>query len=83
MAKDDRPSGSSDEDESDPTTPSMGTLVIRTWHEPDQTPSFRARVIYSQTLDGEPSTVSTADPDEVLSVVRQWLAADSVPPNEV
>ena len=83
MTNDDRPSGISDEDASDPAMPSMGTLVIRTWHEPDQTPGFRARVTYSQAPGDEPSTVSTADPDEVLSVVRQWLSAQPVPPGDV
>lgn len=83
MTKDDRPSGISDENESDPMMPSMGTLVIRTWHEPDQTPGFRARISYSQAPGDEPSTVSTADPDEVLSVVRHWLSARSVAPDDV
>lgn len=83
MTNDDRPSGKYDEDEADPPVPSMGTLVIRTWQESDQTPSFRARVTYSQTPGDEPGTVSTADPDEVLGVVRQWLSAQSVPPSEV
>ena len=83
MTNDDRPSGISDEDESDPAMPSTGTLVIRTWHEPGQTPGFRARIIYSQAPGDEPSTVSTADPDKVLSVVRQWLSAQTVPPGEV
>jgi hypothetical protein len=83
MTNDDLPSGISDEDESASAMPPMGTLVIRTWHEPDQTPGFRARLTYSQIPGDEPSTVSTADPDEVLSVVRQWLLARSVPPGEV
>jgi hypothetical protein len=46
----------------------MGTLVISTWNEPDQTPGFRARIIYSQAPGDEPTTVSTAAKDEVLSV---------------
>jgi hypothetical protein len=82
MTNDDRPSGTSDEDDSDPAVPSMGTLVIRSWHEPDQTPGFRARIIFSQAPDDEPSTVSTADPDKVLSVVSQWLSAQTVPSGE-
>ena len=83
MTNDDRPSGISDEDASYPAIPSMGTQVIRTWHEPDQTPGFRARITYSQAPGGEPGTVATADQDEVLSVVRQWLTAQPVPPNDV
>ena len=81
MTNDDRLSGISDE--SDPAMPAMGTLVIRTWHEPDQTPGFRARIIYSQAPGDEPTTVSTADRNEVLSVVRQWLFAQPVPPGKV
>lgn len=83
MTNDDRPSGISDEDESASAMPSMGTLVIRTWHEPDQTPGFRARLTYSQIPGDQPSTVSTADPDEVLSVVRQWLLTQSGAPTGV
>jgi hypothetical protein len=83
MTNDDSPSGISDQDESGLAMPSMGTLVIRTWHESDQTPGFRARVTYSRTPGDEPSTVSTADPDEVLSVVRQWLSAQPFPSGEV
>lgn len=81
MTNDDRMSGISDE--SDPAMPAMGTLVIRTWHEPDQTPGFRARIIYSQAPDDESTTVSTADKDEVLGVVRQWLFAQPIPPGKV
>lgn len=83
MTNDDRPSGISDEDEPDPAMPSMGALVICTWHEPDQTPGFRARITYSQAPGDEPSTVATADPDKVLSVVRQWLSAQPIPPSDV
>ena len=79
MTNDDRPSDYLDEGESDPALPSMGTLVIRTWHEPDQTPSLRARITYSEDPSGEPRTVSTADPDKVLSVVRQWLSGQTNP----
>ena len=81
MTNDDRLTGISDE--SDPAMPAMATLVIRTWHEPDQTPGFRARIIYSQAPGDEPSTVSTADQDEVLSVVRRWLFSQPVPPGKV
>jgi hypothetical protein len=76
MTQDDPPSGVSDENESDPA---MAALVIRTWNEPDQAPGFRARLTYSQAPDDEPRTISTADPDEVLRLVRQWLNARSAP----
>ena len=75
MTTDDPPSGSSDAAQSDGAIPSMGTLVIRTWDEPDQTPSFRARLTYSQAPDDDPTSTCTADPEELLSVVRQWLSA--------
>lgn len=60
----------------------MGAMVIRTWHEPDQMPGFRARLTYSETPNDEPGIVLTADPDEVLRVVRQWLSARSGPSRE-
>lgn len=83
MTSDDRPSGIPDDDESDQAMPSIGTLVIRTWQEPDQVPTFRARVTYSQAAGGEPSILSTADPDNVVSLVRQWLSAQLGSPGEV
>lgn len=75
MTTDDPPPGPPGEFPSDQAAPSMGTLVIRTWDEPDQMPGFRARLTYSQTPDGVTTTVSTADPEEVLRIVRQWLNA--------
>lgn len=83
MTNDDRPSDYLDEGESDPALPSMGTLVIRTWHEPDQTPGFRARLTFSQNPGDKPGTLSTADPDEILSVVREWLSAEHGPRSEL
>lgn len=74
MATDDPPSGTSGDDWSDRALPSMGTLVIRTWDEPDQVPGFRARLIYGHAPDDAPHTVATADPEEVLRLVRQWLS---------
>jgi hypothetical protein len=68
---------------SDSTMPPMGTLVIRTWFEPDQLPGFRARLIYSTAPDGEPKTVAAADPVEALSIVRQWLFAQPGSPDGV
>jgi hypothetical protein len=50
-------------------------MVIRTWFEPRGEPSFRARITYGKATGGEPSRFATADPDEVLAVVRQWLEA--------
>jgi hypothetical protein len=58
----------------------MAALVISTWNEPHQDPGFRARLTYSEAPDDEPSTISTADPEEVLRLVRLWLSARSGPP---
>ncbi|MFF1253459.1 hypothetical protein ACFVYC_13290 [Pseudarthrobacter sp. NPDC058329] len=82
MTKEGPPSGASTEDEPDPAGPSLGTLVIRTWNEPDQTPPFRARVTYSHSASAEPKTVYTADPLEVVGLVRQWLTSQSEGPLE-
>jgi hypothetical protein len=73
MTTDDSPSEASDQDEPDLAMTSKGTLVIRTWYDSAQPPGFRARLTYSQDLDDEPVTVATADPDEVVIVVRNWL----------
>ena len=83
MTSDDRPSGISEHDGAGSAIPPMGTLVIRTWYEPGQAPAFRARLTYSRGPDGEPNTVSTADPDEALSIVRHWLFAQPGSPGEV
>lgn len=83
MTSDDRPSGTSDPNGTGSVMPSTGTLVIRTWHEPDQVPGFRARVTYSRGPNGEANTVSTADPDEALRIVRRWLFAHPDAPDDV
>lgn len=83
MTSDDRPSGISDSGGTESAMPYMGTLVIRTWYEPDQVPAFRARLTYSRRPDGESNTVSTADPDEALSIVRHWLFTQPGSPGEV
>jgi hypothetical protein len=61
----------------------IGTLVVGTWNEPNQTSGFRARITYIQHPGDQPTTVSTADPEEVVSVVRQWLLTQSGSPHEV
>jgi hypothetical protein len=60
--------------EQEPELPSAGFLVIRTWHESGHPQGFRARVTYGQAPGSPESTVATADPAEVLSVVKRWLA---------
>lgn len=61
--------------EADPEVPSAGLLIIRTWNEPGHPQGFRARITYGRTPGGDQSTVATADPAEVLGVVKRWLAA--------
>lgn len=59
----------------DPAVPSAGLLIIRTWHEPGHPQGFRARVTFGQNPGSDQSSVVTADPAEVLEVVKRWLAA--------
>jgi hypothetical protein len=82
MMHDDGLPGRSDQGQTGSATRPSGTLVIRTWNEPDQAPGFRARLTYSQNPEHEPSTASTADPDEVLNIVRQWLTTQTGSPHE-
>ncbi len=56
-------------------TQAQGTLVIRTWWEPDHVHGFRARVTSTPLGEAGPTTVTAADPEEVLAVVRRWLLA--------
>ncbi|MDQ0767935.1 hypothetical protein QF031_000684 [Pseudarthrobacter defluvii] len=66
-------------DESLPNEPlpsGGGTLVIRTWIEPDDDPGFRARITYSQGA-GQQGSLITVDPEEVLHAVRQWLSTQN------
>jgi hypothetical protein len=83
MTSDDRPPGTSDQERTVSAIPPMGTLVIRTWYEPDQVSGFRARLTYGRGPGGEANTFSSADPEEVLSIVRQWLFAQPGSPDEV
>lgn len=79
MTSDDRSSGMSGQDGTVSAMPPTGTLVISTWYEPDQVPGFRARLTYGRGPGGEGRTVASADPDEVLSIVRQWILAQHGP----
>lgn len=80
MAHGDGQSGIAD-DGTDSAAPSqsrieaLGTLVIRTWWEPDHAHGFRARVTSTPLAEAGPTTVTTADPEEALAVVRRWLLA--------
>ena len=72
MNKDDSGTGPYGGKEVRPATD--GTLVISTWLEYGQVPpGFRARITYGPAGGAERATVSTADPDRVLDIVRQWL----------
>lgn len=81
MAEDGPPPETSSGDEPDQAAPSMGTMVIRTWNEPNQSPGFRARMTYSPSSTAEPETVYTGSPDEVLNVVRRWLLPHTEAPH--
>jgi hypothetical protein len=63
--------------------PAMSALVIRTWNEPDQAHGFRARLTFSEEPGQDPRTISSADADEVLRLVRQWLNARSGRPRNL
>lgn len=63
--------------EAHPGIPAAGVLVIRTWHEPGHPQAFRARITYGQTSGSDQTTLATADPAEVLKVVRRWLATQA------
>jgi hypothetical protein len=82
MAQDAPPPGSTGDDEPDQAAPPMGTMVIRTWTEPNQSPGFRARMTYSHSPTAEPKTVYTVDPDEVLDTVRRWLLPHTGTPHQ-
>jgi hypothetical protein len=51
----------------------MRTLVIRSWEQHDHDGGFRARLTYDADQGDSPKTFATADPEEALNLVRQWL----------
>lgn len=61
----------------------MRTLVIRSWEEPDHDNGFRARLTYGDDQGDSPKTFATADPEEALSFVRQWLLNEADAQNKV
>lgn len=74
MMRDDHPwRGSVDKADDSEITP-VETMIITRWQEPSHPRGFRARITYGQTPGIAQSTVSTADPYEVLRVVQEWLA---------
>lgn len=48
-------------------------LVIKVWRESGTPNPFRARVTYGCASDEAPTTLVTADSDEVVDTVRRWL----------
>lgn len=50
------------------------SLVIRVWVEPDNPKPFRARIT-TDRAGGKSGIRYAADREEVIAVVRQWLAA--------
>lgn len=64
------------------SVPDAGTLVVSTWHERGaQGGGFRARITYGGTSAAERTTVSTADAEQALRVVQQWLLAQAAVQN--
>jgi hypothetical protein len=55
--------------------PADSVMVIRTWCDPGQPQSFRARILYGRIPGTSQDAVVTADPAEVLIVVQEWLVA--------
>ncbi|MET3206253.1 UNVERIFIED_ORG: hypothetical protein ABIB21_003072 [Arthrobacter sp. UYEF13] len=74
MKQDRRWADSAGDDEAHPDAPASGVMVIRTWHDPWHPQGFRARITYGQTSESGQTTLATADPAEVLGVVKRWLA---------
>jgi hypothetical protein len=74
MTKDQQSSDSAGDPRTNVMIPAAGLMVIRTWHEAVHPQGFRARISYGQSPDTDPSTLATADPAEILRVVREWLA---------
>lgn len=55
------------------------TLVIRYWEEPGRPDPFRARVSYSHGPGEAPAYQYAANAEQVLSIVRVWLASLTAP----
>lgn len=55
----------------------MSTMVIRVWQESTHENAFRARLTMSDA-GGIDTSIVSADADEVLAAVRDWLAAQQL-----
>jgi hypothetical protein len=75
MMQDGRWIDSAGDYEAPPDLPAAGLLVIRTWHDPWHPQGFLARITYGQSPGSNQTTLATADPAEVLELVKRWLAA--------
>ena len=65
-----------DSDDKDPASRSSGVMVIRTWYERGHPKGFRARLTYGHSAETQ-QMVTTADPAEVLQVVKRWIASQA------
>jgi hypothetical protein len=74
MTEDQQSSDSAGDLKANVRYPAAGLMAISTWHETVHPQGFRARISYGQSPDTGPSTLATADPAEILRVVREWLA---------
>lgn len=73
MTRNERPQVNANTDGTEPGEARMRTLVIRSWEEPDHDNGFRARLTYGDDQGDARQTFATADPEEALNLVRQWL----------
>lgn len=67
-------SGSADDFDPDRNAPAAGIMIIRTWWDPVHPQGFRARISYGQAPGIDQTIVATANPAEILEVVKRWLA---------
>jgi hypothetical protein len=64
--------GTADEDRR--RNPVPVTLVIRAWQETGHN-GFRARIIRGPRRTRRPAIETTTDPEQVMKMAREWLAA--------
>ena len=53
----------------------VGVLVVRVWHDDTDASSFRARLTIGRDTAGDSTVTLASNPDEVVAVVKKWLAS--------
>ncbi len=61
-------------DDTPPGVVGEATLVIRAWLEPEAENALRIRMMFSDAPSTEPTMVVTADAEQAVRAVREWLA---------